>query len=335
MRRFKYIIEYLFLFVLNGIMLWFFRGYLNLVIAAAMILFLLYAVISVHIVKRYVSLSLQVPAEYMTKNTRFLVKIMLTNRCYLPLVACLVRMRTGNVFLEEAKEHDLVIPVKMHDTTVVEYPLRASCVGNVEILAEELVLSDLLSLHTVSVKLDVRQNVFIIPAGTYEQEFALNAFEKGMDEAEESKLRGSDFSDVSHVREYIPGDAIKNIHWKLSAKKDAWMVKERLQMSSRKLLVVLRLDKSSNEAADLTVETLYSFGIFFLRNRVPVTLFWWSEKYHETRQQTAESEDEWLQLMIHIFSTKAGSGFVEEHFRSLNPGKGYILCDEDGLTEKS
>lgn len=331
MKKFKYILEYAFLFVLNGIMLWFFWGYLNLVIAVAMVLFLLYALISVHIVKKYLSLSLWVPAEYLSKNTRFLVKITLKNRCVLPLVSCRIRMRTGNVFLEEAAAHDLIVPVKPMDTTVVEYPLRASYVGNVEVAAEELVLTDLLSIHSVSMKLSEKKNVYIVPAGTSEQEFSLNAFEKGMDEAEESKLRGSDFSDVSHVREYVPGDPIKNIHWKLSAKKDIWMVKERLQMSSRKLLVVLSVDKTSNEAADQTVEMLYSFGRFFIQNRVPVTLFWWSEKYSEIRQETAESEGEWMQLMMQLFHTKAGSGFVEEHFRSLNPGKGYVLCDREGV----
>ena len=53
MKKFKNIFEYVFLFCLNGLMLWYFRGYLNLLIAAAMILFLVLDIISVLILKRY------------------------------------------------------------------------------------------------------------------------------------------------------------------------------------------------------------------------------------------------------------------------------------------
>ena len=41
----------------------------------------------------------------------------------------------------------------------------------------------------------------------------------------ESKKKGYDFSEVTGIREYIPGDKLQNIHWKLSAKKDILMVR--------------------------------------------------------------------------------------------------------------
>lgn len=331
MKRFKYIFEFIFLFALNGVMLWYFHGYLNLLIAAGMIVLLLYALISVHIVRRYVSLSMEVPADHIPKDTTFNVKIKLKNRCILPLVGCRVRLLTGNVFMGETVENDLVMPIRAYAEIETEYPLRSLYAGNIEITAEKLILQDLLSFHAVNKRISETQNVFIIPSGGSGDEFSLNAFEQGMNEVEESKLKGSDFSDVSQVREYIPGDAMKNIHWKLSAKRDNLMVKERLQMSSRKLLVVLRLEKISEADVDRTVETLYSFGNFMIQNRVPVTICWWSEKFNEIREEDAQSLEEWLQVMLHIFYTRAGSGFIEEHFRSLHPGQGYVLASCAGL----
>lgn len=332
MKRFKYIFEFVFLFALNGVMLWYFRGYLNLVVAAGMLVFLLYAVISVHVVKRYLSLSIEAPSDYMTKDMTFIIKVKLENRCILPLVSCRIRLRTGNVFVGQTVENDLIVPVRPHGTVVVEYPLRSAYVGRVEVLAEKLILEDLLCLHSVTSAVSVSQSVYVVPQGNTDEEFSLNAYERGMNEVEESKLKGSDFSDVSQVREYVPGDAMKNIHWKLSAKKDILMVKERLQMSSRKLLVVLSLDRASEEDVDQTIERLFAFGRFMIQNRVPVTLFWWSEKFGEVRQGTAESEEEWMQVMIQVFYTRAGGGYVEEKFRSLYPGQGYVLASRAGLT---
>ncbi len=334
MKKFKNIFEYVFLFCLNGLMLWYFRGYLNLLIAAAMILFLVLDIISVLILKRYLSVSVVVPGEQMPKNITFVVRVNVRNDSVIPLTNGVVRLRMGNVFMGETEEQDIEVPLKPLDVTGIELPLCSACVGDVEIRTEKIVLTDFLGLFETERDVFAEDHVFIVPRGETEQEFSLNAFEKGMNEVEETQMKGSDFSDVSQIREYIPGDAIKNIHWKLSAKKDMWMVKERLQMSSQKLLVVLRLEKSSEEAADHTIETLYSFGGFLITNHVPLTLCWWSDKFREIRQETAESSAEWLDVMLHVFSTRAGNEMAEQQFRSLHPGQGYVLACEEGLLVK-
>lgn len=334
MRKFKNIFEYVFLFCLNGLMLWYFRGYLNLLIAAAMILFLVLDIISVLILKRYLSVSVVVPGEQMPKNITFVVRVNVRNDSVIPLTNGVVRLRMGNVFMGETVEQDIEVPLKPLDVTGIELPLCSACVGDVEIRTEKIVLTDFLGLFETERDVFAEDHVFIVPRGETEQEFSLNAFEKGMNEVEETQMKGSDFSDVSQIREYIPGDAIKNIHWKLSAKKDVLMVKERLQMSSQKLLVVLRLEKSSEEAADRTIETLYSFGGFLITNHVPLTLCWWSDRFREIRQETAESSAEWLDVMLHVFSTRAGNEMAEQQFRSLYPGQGYVLACEEGLLVK-
>ncbi len=334
MKKFKNIFEYVFLFCLNGLMLWYFRGYLNLLIAAAMILFLVLDIISVLILKRYLSVSVVVPGEQMPKNVTFVVRVNVRNDSVIPLTNGVVRLRMGNVFMGETVEQDIEVPLKPLDVTGIELPLCSACVGDVEIRTEKIVLTDFLGLFETERDAFAEDHVFIVPRGETEQEFSLNAFEKGMNEVEETQMKGSDFSDVSQIREYIPGDAIKNIHWKLSAKKDVLMVKERLQMSSQKLLVVLRLEKSSEEAADRMIETLYSFGGFLITNHVPLTLCWWSDKFREIRQETAESSAEWLDVMLHVFSTRAGNEMAEQQFRSLYPGQGYVLACEEGLLVK-
>ena len=53
----------------------------------------------------------------------------------------------------------------------------------------------------------------------------------GMSESEESQAKGNDFAEITDVREYRPGDRIKDIHWKLSAKKETLMVKERTSVA--------------------------------------------------------------------------------------------------------
>ena len=69
----KHVLEFWVLFGINGVLLWFFRGYFYLVIAVAMLLLFLYAMISVHVVKKHVTISVQMPGTTLPKSTKFFV----------------------------------------------------------------------------------------------------------------------------------------------------------------------------------------------------------------------------------------------------------------------
>nr|MBP3597868.1 DUF58 domain-containing protein [Eubacterium sp.] len=327
----KHVLEFWVLFGINGVMLWFFRGYFYLVIAVAMLLLFLYAMISVHVVKKHVTISVQMPGTTLPKGTKFFVKITIRNQCFLPLVKGKLSLRVGNDFIGEPQELDLILPVngKGEDSTLL--PLSSSYVGKVVVCAERFELEDMLGLHSVVLPLSLEEHIYILPEGMMEEELDLNAYQAGMAEAEESKLKGNDFSDVSEVREYIPGDAMKNIHWKLSAKKDVLMVKERLRMSTGKLLMVVALDVEKPEQLDQTVERVYGLGCQLIRRQVPVTIFWWSGRNNEICQASAESEYEWQEAIIQLFSHGAGNGYVLQHFQRLQPGSGCLLINNEGI----
>ncbi len=339
MRRFWHIFEYLALFAINGVMLWFFRGYLNLLIAVMMVLFLLYSLISVHIALPYLTAEIEVPEGYVEKNTPFHVKIRLTNRCILPFVQAQIKLRVGNIFLEEMAEQEVSLPVKPLDTTEVILPLRSEYAGNIEITAFRLILCDLLFMHPLGRDISETGNIGVLPGRGVEKEYPLNDYSVGMREVSESRMAGSDFSDVSQVREYIPGDAMKDIHWKLSAKKEELMVKERLRMSSRKIMVVFALAGGEGhfvpEDADTAADRLYGLGLFYLQRRVPISLCYYSRRFHEIREELAESEAEWRDAVLRAFYAQAGDGGVEAGFQNINPGQGYLLLDKSGVTEKS
>lgn len=334
MRRIKAVLEFVILFLLNGIMLWFFHSYLNLLFLVGMIVFFLYAFFSAYYVRSHVSIDIQVPNGYMEKKTNIVVRIHVKNDGFLPLVRCRIQLFTGNVFLSVCQENWLTVPVPIKNAEVIEYPLYSEYVGNIEVSVKKVLFEDLLSIHCLKKQIDITKNIYILPNSVGDEAFSLNDFQKGMDEAQESKLKGSDFSDVSQVREYIPGDAMKNIHWKLSAKKDDIMVKERLQMSSRKLLIVLSVDRNDPKIADETVEMAYRIGVFFISNRVPVTLYFWSNKSSVICEEDAESREEWEMAVVQALYHRAGCGMVEEQFKSMCPGRGYVLVDAEGVTEK-
>ncbi len=327
-------IEFLFLFGINGMMLWFFRGYLYLVIAIAMILLFVSSFLSVHIVKKHLAVKIHMPDICMPKNTEFLVKISVCNTSWIPVYNGWLDMTVGNVFMAESSPMQLNIPLRAKGTTEVEVPVTAEQVGVVEVVIRGIVLEDWLGCHSITKKVEEKDELYVIPEGICQERVDANAYETGMEEVEESKLKGNDFSDVSQVREYIPGDAMKNIHWKLSAKKDEMMVKERLRMSTGKLLLLLALEREDVKKADETLERLYGMGKELIRQNVPISLYFWSEKTKEMMEESAESQEEWRQVMIQVLFHHAGNGGIEEQFRRMNPQRSYVLINRDGISQR-
>ena len=69
------------------------------------------------------------------------------------------------------------------------------------------------------------------------------------DDLYDQNKRGNDNTDVFGIREYVQGDQVKNIHWKLSEKIDKMMVKEFSMPSKYHILVLADLTRGSGEAA--------------------------------------------------------------------------------------
>ena len=73
-----------------------------------------------------------------------------------------------------------------------------------------------------------------------------------------------DRTNLINIRPYVPGDQLKNIHWKLSAKSDDLQTKEFEQTVSTKLVILM--DGSHTFAPDLDLEeTMVSFGISLIK----------------------------------------------------------------------
>ena len=91
-------------------------------------------------------------------------------------------------------------------------------------------------------------------------------------------MRGEDYSTISDVRQYVPTDSIKRVHWKLTAKRSEWMVKN-FQSNAQKLVTII-LDtadidlpaKLKYEREDKIIESTLGLAKFCLYNGIPVNL---------------------------------------------------------------
>ena len=83
---------------------------------------------------------------------------------------------------------------------------------------------------------------------------------------------GGGFSEIHELREYRPGDPMRTVHWKVSAKTDDLIVRESQEALNRRALVSYALT-ADRDKADRTLDGLAWVSSELLRMEVPHTVF--------------------------------------------------------------
>ena len=79
--------------------------------------------------------------------------------------------------------------------------------------------------------------------------------------------------DFSHVRDYIPGESVQLVHWKLTAKQDDLMIKQFDSINDRKALIFCDFGSASEEhdallCVDTIIETAAAFAKALLDEKI-------------------------------------------------------------------
>lgn len=110
-------------------------------------------------------------------------------------------------------------------------------------------------------------------------------------------------SDTTSFREYLPGDSVRRIHWKLSGKMDKTMLRETNEPPSFGVLLNLCTAFSEPPAPDATEETLsalFSVSRALIQQGIPHFL-----SVENGMPISVSSQDDWVQAMRQAFVPSA------------------------------
>jgi hypothetical protein len=123
---------------------------------------------------------------------------------------------------------------------VINLDIDFSHIGRYELSAENAVILDPLRLLRKKVRIGETAAMTVLP-DVFDMRLSLTHSSAAILSTEEySRLgKGIEPGEVRSIREYSPGDPIKNIHWKLSEKTDKLLVKELELPETGEILTVL------------------------------------------------------------------------------------------------
>lgn len=225
------------------------------------------------------------------------------------------------------------VPVHAGKGYTLTLPVVATYPGLLKISVSRVYIKDLMGFFRLKKNVEQTAELSILPRAVTDTAYEKTALEQGMLESEESSKRGNDFSDVQEVREYIPGDKLMSIHWKLSAKRDILMVKDRVSMSDHQLVIVpeLFIDQPVNLAAILTMT--YSVILELIQEQTTVRLLYWSTNRYEYEDVRIDYKEELDAAFARMYYEKAYKNPNEaaDHMALVHPEMhAYLHVFSDG-----
>ena len=316
MRQIRNRLRYIIVLCFDIYMMIFFHSYINFLILIALVILPIWSVHAVRMVKKQIGCDIEVPYEPMKKAEEFDVRFILHNQTIYPVLNATLTVLIENRFYAEVSEHQLNLPVRRKGDTHATYHIQMEYCGRFAVTVEKLRLGDLFGLYEVEMPLDKEKECLILPDGQERNQEAGMIYQLGVSEAMESQKKGYDFSEVSGIREYIPGDKLQNIHWKLSVKKDQLMVKERISVSALQLSVLVDLVNDDAMCLEKILELTDSITKAFVKLNYAFSFYYYSVNSGGIREMVIGNEAERktaFEMMLYDHSYKE-IGLIEELF---------------------
>lgn len=183
--------------------------------------------------------------------------ITLKNPSLFPLLNCNLSFSYENLFYPKNTAEILSIPATPKKETKFSFSFDTRYAGMVQIEFDTLAVTDYLHLYTfrIPVKKSFRIPV-LVPSVPYTAPILFTKEENDGDEDSVMSHLGLPSAEIKELREYRPGDKLQNIHWKMSAKADALLVKEFDRQAEHFPVIIPELYKGKIQDTLLTLNSL-------------------------------------------------------------------------------
>lgn len=347
MKKVRNAISYVMLLAVFGGVFVIFPNYLSGVMLVFWLGVGIYDMISLQFLGRKLVVHLRLPKASMLKNSKVGIVVEVKNPTVFYSTNVTLKVVLCNEFYGEKTEVCFHIPVHGQQKGKVCFPIEFQNCGKVRVVLEEVRILGILGIAEWRQRQKrTKEDIFYSCPTQMDWQKKLKKQEGAgarilQKNHQESMQKGNNFVEVSDIREYIPGDRMRDIHWKLSAKKEVLMVKEHRNLSDTRQIVLLELfDVKSEQDHDTMEEVLeLAVGVMrsFLAQGMGFELFWWNQKTSKICHKEVQGETDISSAMELVLEAEVYEDnlLLENLWRSQTLGReGYVWIGKDENTLK-
>lgn len=247
------------------------------------------------LIGRKLSLDVQLP-KGCRKKERVKGVLLLSSPVGLPIFKIQVNLNMKNLFTAEELRRTFETCLIGKKGEALSFYLENALCGCVQIQVESAAIYDLFGIWKRPLKISADATINVIPETFYLDLHIAPGLLVNNDSIEYSREKmGSDVSEIFGIREYRPGDNIKNIHWKLTSKCDDIMVKQPSLPLENSILLLLETsidseDEKRAEIFDALAEIYITISQTLIDNKISHQIAWYDQ--HNQTFFTYDIEEE-------------------------------------------
>lgn len=249
--------------------------------------------------------SIHTPITIIDRNNVLPVELTLSNRSFLPAGQVRVKLQVAYPMRKKKQSFRLcsVVPGRKRGQSramiKLRFDLEPKYIGRVVISVRRAWIVDLLGILPMLLRrkyVTDQSSVMVLPEkqdiplelDSLVQQFSVNR------EAELRITGEKNPPEVAWIREYQPGDALRDIHWKLTAKQDALMVREHISEQGCPLLFFIDLRQMSERY----LQVFYSLGLELLGKKCSYYLVYYEPDTGELVRTMICSEEDLYEYLL-------------------------------------
>lgn len=269
------------------------------------------AIVYVRIVSRFIQVTLDKGLYSTEKNSEIPILIQVKNKSKWLSVRCGFKINVVNNFTGEVKKeiinHTVTRGVK---ETFSESFLSSDC-GEISVYLVEYYVYDWIGCLYLKKKTNDVKKIEILP----ETHLLMTEIQRTTrefiadSEVYSDSEKGDDLSEIYQVREYVEGDPIHDIHWKLSAKTDNLLIKEHgkplgcvvliwIDLFRNNTVKPLRGRKHGRKNLPVNaIEMAASVSLSLIEQKCVHMVAWYEEKNDRIIRKRVENEENIYELL--------------------------------------
>lgn len=261
-------------------------------------------------IRKKLEITIEMPVSA-AKKTDLSGCVIIKNKSRLPAARIRCRIQIRNRLTGETGEQLLELSAAPGQSAHGSFTVQSEYCGYLETAVKKVWLMDWMGFLPLPCKAETTAGTSVLP-DTFVPDIYLNLSAVQSEDAEDWSpyRKGSDQTEVFALRDYVPGDSLKQIHWKLSSKKRELIVKEASYPIEKSLLIFW--DKNTAEASaaemDACAECVSSISQAVLKEGYSFTLGWTEER--QLVLEEIDTEEELLQAIPRMVKYGQGEGSV-------------------------
>ena len=216
-----------------------------------------------------------------------------------------------------------------YEKNEIEFTVEAIRCGMMSFSVTQLATVDMFGLFVWKIKKKPQGNIFIAPKYIdISYEAADNEVSVLDGEIYSANRPGNDPSETFAIRDYVPGDLLRSIHWKLSQKTDKLLVREMGMPIAQKIMILMETsDLVSAKEIDEEARCVYNYSHRLASQGVEHVVGWLDTTTLMFESRNITNFGEFDEVFSELFSNKVKKSGITtiEAYNDWKNEDGYIV----------